>query len=189
MGNGQSGSSTQNNYPRISFPGKIHLISNDQELAAIAQPLNSAELLGFDTETRASFKVGEVYKVALVQLATEQDAYLIRLPGLTQFDVIKSIFENEKVLKVGVALRDDLNSLQKIFRFHPQSFVELQKIAKEKGLKNMGLRGMTEEVLKANLSKKAKISNWETKTLTPEQILYAATDAWIGLTLYKKINF
>ena len=173
---------------RISFPGKIHLISNDQEFENIAHSLNSVQALGFDTETRASFKVGEVYKVALLQLATEHDAYLIRLHSLSRFEFIKSIFENQQILKVGVAIRDDLNVLQKIFKFVPQNFIELQSLAKQKGLKNMGLRGMTEEVLQANLSKKAKISNWESKTLTHEQIMYAATDAWIGLKLYQEIS-
>lgn len=174
-------------YRRISFPGKIHLISSNQELAIAIPKLSQAKILGFDTETRASFKVGEVYKVALLQLATETDAYLIRLHGIKQFESIQSIFENLQVLKVGVALRDDLKALQKLFKFVPENFVELQTVAKEKGLKNMGLRGMTEEVMQATLSKKAKISNWEIKTLSPEQIMYAATDAWIGLKLYQKI--
>lgn len=173
---------------RITFPGKIHLITNDQELAAVASAIGSATSMGFDTETRAAFKVGEVYKVALLQLATESDAYLIRLHGIQNFESIKSVFENPNILKVGVAIRDDLIGLQKIFKFTPQNFIELQTVAKEKGLKNMGLRGMTEEVLQASLSKAAKISNWEVKTLSPEQIMYAATDAWIGLKLYEKIK-
>lgn len=172
---------------RIHFPGKIHLITNDQELSAVTEALNSASALGFDTETRASFKVGEVYKVALLQLATEQDAYLIRLHGIKNFDPVKRILENPHVLKVGVAIRDDLKNLNKLFPFKPQNFVELQNVAKEKGLKNMGLRGMTEEVLQSSLSKAAKISNWEMRVLSPEQIMYAATDAWIGLKLYQKI--
>ncbi len=174
-------------YERIRFPGKIHLITNDQELGFVTSRLSTATILGFDTETRASFKVGEVYKVALLQLAMEEDVYLIRLHGITQFEFIKNIFENPQVLKVGVAIRDDLKILQKIFNFTPEHFIDLQSVAKEKGLKNMGLRGMTEEVLQANLSKKAKISNWEAKTLTDDQINYAATDAWIGLKLYQKL--
>lgn len=174
-------------YPKISFPGKIHLISTDHELAVVAPNLKSAEILGFDTETRASFKVGEVYQVALLQLATETDAYLIRLHGIKQFESIKNVFENAETLKVGVAIRDDLKLLQKLFKFVPENFVDLQTIAKEKGLKNMGLRGMTEEILQANLSKKAKISNWEVKTLSADQIMYAATDAWTGLKLYQKL--
>ena len=172
----------------IKFPGQIHLITNDQELSAIAHALESATALGFDTETRASFKVGEIYQVALLQLATETDAYLIRLHHIKEFEVIKKIFEDPRILKVGVAIRDDLKSLLKLFAFKPQNFVELQEVAKAKGLKNMGLRGMTEEVLQASLSKAAKISNWEVKTLSPEQIIYAATDAWIGLKLYQKIT-
>ncbi|MGE3975411.1 MAG: 3'-5' exonuclease [Bdellovibrionales bacterium] len=179
--------SSQIFYPRINFPGKIHLITSDLELASIASDLSSATMLGFDTETRASFKVGEVYKVALLQLATENNAYLIRLHGIRQFEFIKSIFENLQILKVGVAIRDDLKHLQKIFKFTPKNFIELQSVAKEKGLKNMGLRKMTEEVMQSSLSKKAKISNWEVRTLSPEQIMYAATDAWIGLKLYQKI--
>ncbi len=174
-------------YQRISFPGKIHLIANDQELAEVISELKSAKSLGFDTETRASFKVGEVYHVALLQLATETDAYLIRLHGIKDFESIKNIFETPRILKVGVAIRDDLKHLQKLFKFSPENFIELQSVAKEKGLKNMGLRGMTEEILQASLSKKAKISNWESKTLSADQILYAATDAWIGLMLYQKL--
>jgi ribonuclease D len=173
---------------RIQFPGKIHLITNDQELATIAPVLKGATELGFDTETRASFRVGEVYKVALLQLATETDAFLIRLHGITIFEEIKTIFEDTSVLKVGVALRDDLRGLQKLFPFAPRNFIELQNLAKEKGLQNMGLRGMTEEVLQASLSKNAIISNWELPTLSPEQVIYAATDAWIGLKLYKTIK-
>lgn len=175
-------------YKLISFPGKIHLITSDQELLVAARDLSSASELGFDTETRASFKKGEVYKVALLQLATQNDAYLIRLHGINQFDSIKSIFENPNILKVGLAIKDDLKILQKIFKFVPQNFAELQSIAKQKGLQNMGLKGMTEEVLNFSLSKKAKISNWESPVLTKEQILYAATDAWIGLQLYQKMS-
>lgn len=177
----------KNTHPRISFPGKIHLVTNDHELANIEQPLKSATALGFDTETRASFKVGEVYQVALLQLATEQDAYLIRLHGITQFELIQVLFEDPHILKVGVAIRDDLKALRKLFPFTPQNFIELQGLAKEANLKNRGLRGMTEEVLQASLSKKAKISNWELKVLSTEQIMYAATDAWIGLKLYQEI--
>ncbi len=172
---------------KISFPGTIHLITNDEELAVIEPNLRLATSLGFDTETRASFKVGEVYDVALLQLATDDNVYLFRLRGIHQFEFIKYIFEDPNILKVGVAIRDDLKRLQKIFKFEPKNFIELQSVAKEKGVKNMGLRGMTEELLQAGLSKKAKISNWDVKTLSDEQIVYAATDAWIGLKLYQKI--
>ncbi|MEQ1722584.1 MAG: 3'-5' exonuclease domain-containing protein 2, partial [Pseudobdellovibrio sp.] len=128
-------------YKLINFKGKIHLIINNQELANVAAKLSFAKELGFDTETRASFKVGEVYKVALLQLSTNEEAYLIRLHGITEFEIIKNILENKDILKVGVAIRDDLKNLNKLFKFTPQNFIELQDLAKAKGLKNFGLKG------------------------------------------------
>lgn len=174
--------------PKIQFTGKIHLIANNQQLAAAKRGLLESTQLGFDTETKPSFKKGEVYKVALLQLSTEADAYLIRLQSISEFSILKHVLENENVLKVGVAIRDDLKGLQKHFSFQPKNFVELQDVAKAKGLQNFGLKGMTAEVMKASLSKAAKMTNWEQPTLTESQLLYAATDAWIGLALYLKLQ-
>ena len=174
--------------PMISFSGKIHLITSDKELAAVVDEMLAVKEFGFDTETRPSFRKGEVYQVALLQLAAQDHAYLIRLNKVNQYQILKAIFENDEVLKVGVAIRDDIKQLQKRFSFEPRNFVELQDIAKKKGLENFGLKGMTEEVLQARLSKAAKITNWEAFELTDAQIKYAATDAWVGLQLFKKIT-
>jgi ribonuclease D len=172
----------------LSFPGKIHLIKSDLELHAVSEALLAAKQFGFDTETRPSFKKGEVYPVAILQLATNTDAYIIRLKHLTNFEVLKNIFENTNVLKVGAAIRDDLKLLQKKFPFTPQGFIELQTVAKTKNLKNIGLKGMTEEVLHAALNKGPKTTNWDAQDLTDRQILYAATDAWVGLKIYQKLE-
>lgn len=172
----------------LSFPGKIHLISSDDELRSVLSILSSTTEFGFDTETRPAFKKGQVYQVALLQLATETDAYVVRLHHINQFDIFKRIFENPNVLKVGLAIRDDIKQLQKRFQFTPENFIELQTVAKEKKLENMGLKGMTEEVLHATITKGPKTTNWEAHELTDRQVLYAATDAWIGLKLYHKLQ-
>lgn len=169
----------------IAYPGKIHLIDNDHGLSALR--FDGVKLLGFDTETRPSFRKGESYKVALLQLATDQDAYLIRMQRVTRFESIKEVFENEGIVKVGAAIRDDLKGLQKTFPFTPRGFVELQQLAKTKGLANFGLKGMTEEVLDASLSKRSKLTNWEAQVLTEPQQRYAATDAWVGLKIYQQL--
>lgn len=178
----------QSTFNFLSFPGKIHFINTNQELQSIKTMLEGATEFGFDTETRPAFKKGESYQVALLQLSTETDAFVIRLHRVNQYEIFKSIFENQDVVKVGVAIRDDLKQLQKRFSFEPQNFIELQTLAKEKGLENFGLKGMTEEVLQATITKGPKTTNWEAAELTDRQILYAATDAWIGLKLYKKLK-
>lgn len=170
----------------ICFPGQIHLITNDQDLVNL--DLGNVRELGFDTETRPSFRKGESYKIALLQLATDTDAYLIRMHHVTQFQELKRVFEDGTILKVGAAIRDDLKKLQTAFSFTPRGFIELQQVAKVKGLKNFGLKGMTEEVLNAKLSKGSKLTNWEAKVLTEPQQRYAATDAWVGLEIYRKLK-
>lgn len=172
----------------LSFPGKIHLITKDHELSHAVEQLQNASELGFDTETRPSFVKGQVFKVALVQLATDTDAYLIRMHSITDYKGLTRIFEDKNTIKTGVAIRDDLKSLQKIFKFLPQNFIELQDVAKAKALKNFGLKGMTEEVLLGTITKGPKTTNWEAHQLTERQLMYAATDAWIGLKLYQKLK-
>ncbi len=172
----------------ITFPGKIHLIVGDEQLKSLAAELTTPVAFGFDTETRPSFRKGDVFKVALIQLATLTDAYLIRTHAVSEFQLLKTIFENKNILKVGVAIHQDLSALQKLFGFVPQNFIELQTIAKENGLKNFGLKGMTEEVLQAKLSKGPKLTNWEAPVLTDRQMAYAATDAWIGLKLFEALQ-
>lgn len=169
----------------ISFPGKIILISSDQDLRNVDFKPHAA--FGFDTETKPSFKKGDNFKTALLQLATDSVAYVIRLHHIRQFDSLRGVLEDPALLKVGAAISRDLKELQRIFPFQPRGFVELQDVAKEKGLENRGLKGMTQEVLQASLSKGAKMTNWERNDLTPEQLMYAATDAWIGLTIYQKL--
>lgn len=175
-------------YNVIKFPGKIHLIKSDRMLQEVADRMQAVTQFGFDTETRPAFKKGEVHPVALLQLATDTDAYVVRLRHIEQMEIFKNIFENKHVVKVGVAIHDDLKALQKKVQFAPQNFIELQKLAKEKKLKNLGLKGMTEEVLQATINKGPKTTNWEAHELTERQIMYAATDAWIGLKLYQRLT-
>lgn len=175
-------------YPKASFPGKIIVVSSDHDVLPALETLNKTSIIGFDTETKPSFKKGEVYSVSLLQLSTDKDAYLFRLLHLNDFTPFISFFENEEIIKAGVAIRDDIKGLQKHGNFSPKGFIELADLAKINQLKNFGLKGMTEEVLGLTLSKRAKLTNWEIKEFSIEQKMYAATDAWIGREIYLSLT-
>lgn len=177
-----------NIYVKAQFPGEIIMINKNDEIAGALELLRLDSLIGFDTETKPSFRKGEVYLVSLLQLATPDYALLFRLHSLTDFSLLKEFFEDESIKKIGVAIRDDIRTLQKTFSFEPQGFVELSEMAKAHNLNNFGLKGMTEEVLNLTLSKRAKLSNWESSVLKNDQKLYAATDAWIGREIYIALN-
>lgn len=175
-------------YPFLKFTGPIAVVQSDEELEKIALELQNVTQWGFDTETRPSFKKGEVYQVALLQLATKDKAYIFRLHYLKNFTVLKALFEREDVFKVGLAIRDDLKQLQKVFSFEPKNTFDLQPLAQQKKLKNLGLKGLCEEVLAVTISKGPKTTNWEQTHLTEVQLTYAATDAWISLKLYETMK-
>ena len=53
--------------PLLHFPGKIHVVNDEAQMQSAMEFLSQEALLGFDTETRPSFKRGESYPVALLQ--------------------------------------------------------------------------------------------------------------------------
>ncbi|WP_127716902.1 3'-5' exonuclease [Halobacteriovorax sp. HLS] len=173
-----------NELPTMTFPGKIHLITTKQDALEAAKALAKHKVLGFDTETRPSFKKGEYYDISLLQLATQSDAYLFRMNLHTLPQEIIDLLADPTVIKAGVAVRDDIKGIQKLYPFDDNSFIDLATIAKEKQFKNFGLRALCAIFLEQRLSKRAKITNWEQEKLTKAQIHYAACDAWAGYRLY-----
>jgi len=177
-----------NQLPSYNFNGNINLIESKEEALTVSLALKGETVLGFDTETRAAFKKGESYNVSLLQLATSSDAYLFRLSKFSMPQELIDLLESPDIVKAGVAVRDDVKALKKIAPFLENNFIDLADLAKDKKIKNFGLRALTAIFLKKRLSKKAKISNWERSSLTPAQINYAASDAVVGYEIYCHIS-
>ena len=177
-----------NNLPLLQFTGNTVIVNNRELEQTCLDELTGIDLIGFDTETKPSFKKGQSFPVAMIQLAKSDKAYIFRIGqyGLTQNMV--ELFEDPKVRKVGIAIKDDLSSLQKLNHFEPQGFLDLSKLALEVGLKKTGIRNLTSILLGNRISKKQQTSNWESSTLTENQIIYAATDAWVCIDLFKKLD-
>lgn len=171
-----------------SYEGKIVVISDPEKLDDTLAEIRQHAIVGFDTETKPAFRKGEKNQVALIQVAIPQKVYLIRicLTGISQ--TIVDFLEDESVKKVGIGLRDDLLALQYRQSFEPSGFVELTGITREAGIVNEGARTLTALLLGFRISKSAQTSNWENETLTEKQIRYAATDAWVCLEMYQKLE-
>jgi ribonuclease D len=177
-----------NKLPLRTFEGKTHVISEADKLPKVLKEVEKHHVVGFDTETRPSFKKGQVYQVALLQLAIPGKAYLIRINHTGVTEEIANFFENENIIKAGVGIRDDLKALQKQRGFTPVNCLEISAIAKEAGLQVESVKKLAALLLGFRISKSAQTSNWEAPTFTQKQIEYAATDAWVCLELYKKLK-
>jgi ribonuclease D len=174
--------------PLSAFEGKIIVVDNkDIEREALSY-LNQFSFLGFDTETRPSFKKGQVNPVALLQLSTNEKAFLFRLNHHDLSREVVSLLANPEILKAGIAIRDDVKVLQAKKKFKPAGFVELQDVAKKKGINNFSLKKLSGIVLGMRISKAQQLSNWETPELTEAQLRYAATDAWVSYKIFEHFN-
>ena len=173
-----------NELPIIRFKGPVHLANDLESCKKLVQTLRNEKVLCFDIECKPNFKKGPNNPPALLQLSTSEQAYLFRLHPIMKLDGLIEILENPTIVKTGVALKDDLNNLQKIQAFQPSGFEDIAKIAQTLKIEQTGLRNLTAIFFKHRLSKSAQLSNWEKQPLSPAQINYAATDAWIGRQLY-----
>jgi len=173
--------------PLTSFEKEIIVIEDEEDVDSAFDYLRMQKYLGFDTETKPAFKKGQKHEVALLQLATSEKAFLFRLNKLHLNGQIRKILSDKNIIKIGVAIRDDLNALKKKNIFVPQSFIELQELVKKFGIQNFSLQKLSAIVLGVRISKSKRLSNWESEILNEAQQKYAATDAWMALEVYKTL--
>jgi ribonuclease D len=173
--------------PVVSFPGRIIVILSRGETERAVNYLLSRPLLGVDTETRPSFRRGQQHKVALLQVSTEDTCFLFRLNHTGLSPAIVRFLEDTTVPKVGLSWHDDLNGLRKLAEFKPGRFIELQDRVREIGIEDMSLQKLYANMLGMKISKRQQLSNWERDILDDKQKLYAATDAWACIQLYKEL--
>jgi ribonuclease D len=176
------------NLPLRKFEGQIHLIENVQQFHSIKSLLKSCSEFGFDTETRPSFRKGTINKVALLQMATHEHAFIFRLNKIGLPGFLRFILEDSKITKIGVAIRDDLKAINRISPLQPDGFIDLQQYVTNFNIGDKSLKKITAQVLGFRISKRFQTSNWEEETLSLQQLEYAATDAWVCLEIYKKLN-
>ena len=169
------------------FDGEIIVVERDEQIQDVCRDLSAQKIIGFDTETRPSFKAGVTNKVALLQLSTRKRCYLIRLCRTRLHNSILKILSNPNIIKIGADVAGDIRSLHALRHFNESGFVDLQHIACRWGIEEKSLRKLSAIVLGQRVSKAQRLSNWEAGKLTPQQQMYAATDAWVCIKIYDKL--
>jgi len=169
------------------FKGEIVLVDNLKTFYEVFPKLLRTDLLGFDTETRPTFRKGRKNAVSLIQLSTEDLACLFRINKIGIPDELADLLSDPSVIKTGVAVHDDIKFLKSVRKFNPEGFVDLQTLVKDFGIQSSGLKKLTAIVLGFRISKRQQVTDWEAEQLTEAQQIYAATDAWVCHQIYKKL--
>ena len=172
----------------VQFDGEIVVVDSAAALADACRYLAGQSLIGFDTETRPSFTAGVTNKVALLQLFGGEKCFLVRLNRVGLSRDVVALLQNPAISKIGAAVSNDILSLNALRRFKARGFIDLQTLVGDYGIEDKSLRKISGIVLGKKVSKAQRLSNWEAKILTPQQQMYAATDAWVCVEIFKKLT-
>jgi ribonuclease D len=170
------------------FEGRIIVILTSGETEKAVRYLLAQPMLGLDTETKPSFKRGQQNTVALLQVATEDTCFLFRLNHTGMTPALKRLLEDTTVKKIGLSWHDDLNALHRLDKFNAGTFIDIQTYVRELGIEDQSLQKLYANLFERKISKRQQLSNWEADVLNDKQKLYAATDAWACLQLYKELT-
>lgn len=175
--------------PLASFEGKIVVIDKPGKAFDDAiRYLRTKTIIGFDTESRPCFSANQPhYGVSLLQLSGGSKAFLFRVKLLGMQNALCRILSDNRIIKVGAAVIDDIRGLQHHKNFEPRGFVDLQKIVAEWGIEDKSVKKMAAIILGMRISKSQQLSNWEAEELSEPQKKYAATDAWVCREMYKRL--
>ncbi len=172
----------------ISFPGRIVVVDTLKDAEKATEYLKTVNCIGFDTETKPAFKKGQLNKVALLQLSTDDICFLFRINIIGFPKPLIEILNDKNILKIGLSIKDDFSSIRRCREFHPNSFIELQDFVKKYAIKEMSLQKIFALLFGKKISKSQRLSNWESDVLSEGQKKYAATDAWACKVIYDYLS-
>jgi len=172
----------------IQYEGPIHVVDSMEALEREIEQIALEPVLGFDTETRPSFKKGKVYPTSLIQISSLEQAWILRVNRIGYPGPLLDFLSGETPLKIGLGLQDDLRKLRADFQFEPLGFLDLQNYVQAFRIDEKGLKKISGIVLNRRISKSQQVSNWDADVLSEAQLRYAATDAWICLMIYNSLR-
>lgn len=174
--------------PVLSYPGAITVVDSAAVAHSALRVLAKESAVGFDTETRPSFRKGQVHKAALMQISTADRCFLFRLNKIGICAELKSFLENPAIMKIGLSVHDDFNVLRRTCELDPQGFIDLQHLVKDYDITDISLQKIYAIIFGERISKSQRLTNWEADNLSDAQQAYAALDAWACLKIYNYLK-
>ena len=170
----------------------IELVASPAKAAAALQALDTATVLGFDTESKPTFAKNEASTGPhVVQLSTPDRAWIFQLEDAECRRVVGMLLESPQIIKAGFGLGDDKKRITYKLGVDLQGVLDLNTVFREQGYrKDMGVRGAVAVLFNKRFmkSKKTSTSNWSNAQLTEAQLVYAANDAYAAIRVYAALK-
>ncbi|MGA8863097.1 MAG: 3'-5' exonuclease [Gallionella sp.] len=171
---------------------RIHVPATRAEFASAAAEISAAGIAGFDTESRPTFVVGDVSEGPhVVQFALHDKAYLFQLHRTEGLPFLLELLQSKQLVKAGFGLKSDRAHIRAKLGVHFNAVVDLNTVFSMAGYhKEMGVRAAVAAVLQQRFTKSRHVttSNWSQARLTPQQMRYAANDAYAALKVLEALD-
>jgi ribonuclease D len=166
--------------------------STEEAFGAATHEIIKAAMVGFDTESKPTFAVGEVSTGPHVaQFATSSKAFIFQLSEPHCRPYLDKILASPDVQKVGFGLESDRVQIRKKLGIEVEAVVDLNTVFRKEGYRHTaGVRAAVAIVLnqKFHKSKRVTTTNWSLPHLTPAQLLYAANDAYAAFKVMEMLQ-
>lgn len=174
--------------PVASYCGPIVIVDTMEKLYKVVDDIRKSKIIGFDTETRPSFRKGQMFNMSLIQLCTPHCCYLFRTNKIGYPKELMDILEDPDLLKIGLSIHDDFHNMQKVAEIEPRGFVDLQSFVKDYKIADNSLSRIYGILFGERISKGQRLTNWEAEELTDSQQHYAALDAYSCIRIYNYLS-
>lgn len=170
----------------------IRLVTTQQEAETALSDLLRHPAVGFDTESRPTFRKGQISEGPhVLQFATNNRAYIFQTCTTLCRPAIARILESGDIAKVGFGLSEDIKRIAGKFKIHPQAIIDLDNTFHSLGQKNsIGTKTAIALLFNRRMTKsrKATTSNWSNRQLSEKQMLYAANDAFAAIAVFEALK-
>jgi ribonuclease D len=164
------------------------IITGNDQLQQLCHSLTSQSFITIDTE----FLRDKTYypRLCLIQIADDKDAYAIDcLAEHIDLSPLFAILNNEKILKVFHACRQDLEILYSFNKQMPKPIFDSQVAASVCGFgDSIGLENLAAKLLSVSIDKSSRFTDWSRRPLTAKQLDYALNDVIHLRDIYIKLN-
>jgi len=171
---------------------QTHIVSTPAQIEFASRALTDARFIGFDTETKPTFTREAIRNGPhVIQFATMEHAFIVQISSTIPIDFLKNVIESPEIVKIGFGLKSDRGPLRQKLGIRLGASVDLAHAVRKLGYHQaVGVKSAVAIVLGRNLqkSKSTTTSNWALPKLRPNQLLYAANDAYAALTVFHAIG-
>lgn len=178
------------------FPGlgmdAVFVVSDERQAGIALAELMTAGSVGFDTESKPTFRKGEQSEGPhVLQFATMEKAFIFHSHVAASREAVVELLASARLTKIGFDLRGDLRQISRRFDIMPASIVDLGRSFRQLGYRNtIGATSAVAMLFQRRLHKSKSIttSNWAAPQLSERQLLYAANDAYAAIRVFHALQ-